>query len=379
MTDNIEDKFYFFANFFDNVSNGPAKFARLLHRLSRSNGNGTIVTEDLSESTDGVIDAGKLPFYVRSTWLAQRYRSARNLRIARGQQIDADTPLVFNNVMNAVGCACRLPNPTIGFINDYKNLPSERSRYNTAEKFARTLLAGQERRAAHVVDKVVVNSAYLRDRIIAAYGIPPEKIEVLYKGLEIPEHAPPIRTFSSDRPVELLFVKTDYKCGGLPDIIEALALLPDTGTYNLTVIGVTRSQYTDGMGAYTLPAHVSVRWLGRQSQSVVLETMGRTHIFCSPSYSEALGVANIEALLQRCRIVTTGVGGIPEVIDGEKYGEVVPPGNPTAIAEAIEALRKEDPVLAERRAHRAAMYVCDKFDIKHTYTRFLEVINSVHP
>jgi len=50
---------------------------------------------------------------------------------------------------------------------------------------------------------------------------------------------------------------------------------------------------------------------------------------------EGLGMVLIEAMARRIPTVGTNVGGIPEVIENGKSGFLVPPGNPSLLAEAI--------------------------------------------
>jgi glycosyltransferase involved in cell wall biosynthesis len=66
-----------------------------------------------------------------------------------------------------------------------------------------------------------------------------------------------------------------------------------------------------------------------------------------PSYTEGLPNVVLEALAAEVPVVATAVGGTPEVIDDRVSGYLVPPGDPTAVAErTLHALRCE----TERRA-----------------------------
>jgi glycosyltransferase involved in cell wall biosynthesis len=58
-------------------------------------------------------------------------------------------------------------------------------------------------------------------------------------------------------------------------------------------------------------------------------------LFVLPSLSEALGIAVIEALLMRIPVVATNVGGVPEIVRSRETGLLVPPKDPTRLAEAI--------------------------------------------
>lgn len=61
-------------------------------------------------------------------------------------------------------------------------------------------------------------------------------------------------------------------------------------------------------------------------------------IFVLPSRTESAGYVILEAGLAGLPVVATSVGGIPEIIEDGVTGLLVPPENPTALAEAIEKL-----------------------------------------
>ncbi len=76
----------------------------------------------------------------------------------------------------------------------------------------------------------------------------------------------------------------------------------------------------------------------------VLETLD---IFVLPSRSEGFGRANLEAMASGKPVVSTDVGGIPEVVIDGETGLLVPPQDPRALAKAIIRLA-EDKNLREK-------------------------------
>lgn len=64
-------------------------------------------------------------------------------------------------------------------------------------------------------------------------------------------------------------------------------------------------------------------------------------------WQEPLGLVAIEAMAAGTPVVVTRVGALPEVIEHHRTGLVVEPGNPTALAEALDTI-VTDPPLARR-------------------------------
>ena len=61
-------------------------------------------------------------------------------------------------------------------------------------------------------------------------------------------------------------------------------------------------------------------------------------IFVLPSIKEGLPYAILEAGLAGLPVIASNIGGIPEIIENEKDGLLVPPANPEKLSEAIKKL-----------------------------------------
>jgi len=135
-------------------------------------------------------------------------------------------------------------------------------------------------------------------------------------------------------PRRLLNVANLTEKKGQAHLLDALPRLDDV---QLDVVG-------DGELRGRLEEHargLPVTFHGELPKEEVARMMSEADLFVLPSTHETFGCVLIEAMASGLPSVATAVGGVPEVL-GNEAGELVPPGDPAALAEAIErALARE--------------------------------------
>jgi glycosyltransferase involved in cell wall biosynthesis len=99
------------------------------------------------------------------------------------------------------------------------------------------------------------------------------------------------------------------------------------------------------------------RFLGERDD--VLRLLTGCDVFVLPSHQEGLPVTLMEATSTGTAIVATAVGGVPQVIVDGVDGVIVPPGVPSALADAIERVVTDSELrrrLGEGAAARSGMF-----------------------
>lgn len=79
-----------------------------------------------------------------------------------------------------------------------------------------------------------------------------------------------------------------------------------------------------------------IRLDGRKSPSELLYYYNAADLFVMPSFSESFGLVYVEAMSCGTPVIGSHSTAIPEVISSDDYGILVPPGNATGLADAIE-------------------------------------------
>jgi glycosyltransferase involved in cell wall biosynthesis len=106
-----------------------------------------------------------------------------------------------------------------------------------------------------------------------------------------------------------------------------------------------------GMGAQTgvaiSLAREGVRWERRLEPAAVAAALDASRALLLPSASEGLPRVAIESFLRGRAVVGASAGGIPDIVEHERNGLLVAPGDARGLADAIERMLFE-PGLAER-------------------------------
>jgi glycosyltransferase involved in cell wall biosynthesis len=106
-----------------------------------------------------------------------------------------------------------------------------------------------------------------------------------------------------------------------------------------------------GEGELQQPLERQIRHLGLEHhvqlvgfRHDILPLLKGLDLFVMSSVTEGLGTSILDAMAASRAVVATAAGGIPEVVEHEVTGVLVPPQNSAALAEAIVRLLKDEPL-----------------------------------
>lgn len=189
------------------------------------------------------------------------------------------------------------------------------------------------------------------------------KVTVVRAGID-PAHLGPRGRAQSERPsgvLELLFIGRITPEKGLAVLLEALRLLKDRGVpCRLTLVGEgPRTTYV--RQAERLGVADRTSFPGAVSQDDISGLYHRSDVFVMSSFAEGLPVVLMEALACEVAVVAPWISGIPELIEHEVTGLLVPPARADLLADAIERLARDED-LRTRLAAAGRQRVLDLHD-----------------
>jgi glycosyltransferase involved in cell wall biosynthesis len=124
-----------------------------------------------------------------------------------------------------------------------------------------------------------------------------------------------------------------------------------------------------------LPAQV--RWIESLPTAEVARALDESTVLVLPSRSEGLGRVVVEAFCRGRGVVASRVGGIPDIVDDGATGILVPPGDPSALADALVRVLS-DRAFAERLGGSAHAVVQPWLATPEEYARRIrELVDAV--
>lgn len=204
---------------------------------------------------------------------------------------------------------------------------------------------------------VISNSKYLSEILVRSYGLPDERVKLLYKAVDLNRFPARREGPTFQEPIKVLFIKNEWGRGGLDVLLGALAKISGC-SYTLTVVGIRGDPAQQEIKKIAQDKGYAggLVFKGLVDRDKISKLYRDADIFCVPSRREALGVSFMEALSSGTPVVATNVGGIPEVLDGGKAGWMI---NPCAEYELAEALKDciSNPVKRREKTAHGLQYI----------------------
>ncbi|MGH3005929.1 MAG: glycosyltransferase [Gaiellaceae bacterium] len=217
---------------------------------------------------------------------------------------------------------------------------------------------------------VVVISEFNRNVILRECGEDVAgKLVVVHCGVDT-ELFRPRGTAPPDGPFTVICVATLHEVKGQAHLIEACRLLAGEGidvTCTLVGEGEDRSVLERRIAEAGLEGRVTLA--GSLTRAEVADVLRSAHVLAAPSVPtkrgkrEGIPVVLMEAMSSGVAVVASGISGIPELVEDEATGLLVPPRDSTALAGALRRLH-DDPALRERLALAGREKVEREFEVR---------------
>lgn len=277
--------------------------------------------------------------------------------------------------------------PVVGLLTDSRSIPSVAT-LNSYHFFPRTVSGATPRPLERIYERIGhpttgrVLQHYVRriDRLVAIsstvqsvyveQGYDSGQIEVIPNMLDPGFSVPDVDDRGSDGDRDVLYVGRLEEIKGLEYLIRAVGSLPQS--YSLRIVGDGSRRMSLETLVHCLELGDRVTFTGRLPYEEIPAEYARADVFVHPgTWPEPFGRTVLEAMQAGLPVVCTDVGGPADLVRDAELR--VPPGDPTALAGAIEAAGDRGATLGERNRE----YVRSRFAPRTVISRVLDCYESV--
>jgi glycosyltransferase involved in cell wall biosynthesis len=217
---------------------------------------------------------------------------------------------------------------------------------------------GVERLLERATDMFLFESVYIRDRFVAYVGhMPVTDHRVVVNGVSKAEFEP---IDHSNATFDLVYLGELRTAKGVDTLIEALAILKNQHKQTPRILVVGSGPEADALKDMA-------RQMGVFDQAVfaspgpIRAALAQARIMVIPSRAESLPYVILEAAAAAQPLVSTDVGGIPEIYGPDHIGRLIPPNDSRKLADAIRAALALAPQALDNQAKDLANYVSRHF------------------
>jgi glycosyltransferase involved in cell wall biosynthesis len=211
---------------------------------------------------------------------------------------------------------------------------------------------------------VTVSKSSARD-IESQMGVPADRMHVVPVGVDH-ERFRPIKGIERRTDLIMTTASSDVPLKGLVPLLEALAKVRTERSVELVVIGKKKQGSKIPAVLERLGLEGAVRFVGGIDDEGLVRLYNEVALAVVPSLYEGFSLPAIEAMACGTPLLATTGGALPEVVgtDGTT-GMLVPPGDPSALADALLRLLDDDRLRARLGAAGRAR-VLDRFTWRRT-------------
>ena len=196
-----------------------------------------------------------------------------------------------------------------------------------------------EKTAYENADGVIAVSRSMQKDVQELYGVPPEKVRIIYNGIDLNKYKPTVDTtvlskygINPAKPY-ILFVGRITHQKGIMHLLRAAEYLQDGVQVVLCAtdpdteeLGLEVDRQIEALTAQNGREIIHVSSFVPLEEIVPLYTQAA--VFVCPSIYEPFGIINLEAMACGTPVVATAVGGIKEVVAPKETGFLVPFSHP---------------------------------------------------
>ncbi len=292
------------------------------------------------------------------------YQRTRAVNLAALARAVSQSDLVFGwfaswHTLFPVRLARAFKRPSILVVGGYDTANMPEIGYGSQRGGVKRWVA---RTTMSLATRLITNSQFTRDEAIRNAGVAPDRVDVIYHGVDAPLCA---ERKKEPRVVTIANVDHDnLQRKGLEPLVRAAHLT----AVPIAVIGAWRDNSIDYLRSIAPPNVGFTGWLDDDARD---DHLARAKVYVQAARHEGFGLAVAEAMLHECVPVVTRAGALPEVVGDA--GIYVNSPAPEDVAEGIRRALDDESGLGQRARQR----IVREFPLSRRRERLYALIDSL--
>ncbi|RMH03151.1 MAG: glycosyltransferase family 1 protein [Nitrospirae bacterium] len=226
-------------------------------------------------------------------------------------------------------------------------------------------------------DRILTVSQYSRKDLMTHLNLPPERISVVYQGVDTQTFHPLSASEKSSYVGKkfILSVAGEDPTKNLETLIQAFAQLPSSlrETHELILAGDLRRRADLRELVGDLRLYNDVRFSGVVSEHELVRLYQQASVFVFPSLYEGFGLPVLEAMACGCPVICSNTSSLPEVAGESAY--MFDPKDSGALARALEYVLTDAGM--RKRLVEAGLARARQFTWEQTASELMAVYDSM--
>ncbi len=223
-----------------------------------------------------------------------------------------------------------------------------------------------EKRVYETAAAIATFSQAARQSVIEDYDIHPDKVHVMYPGVDLTQITPVAKS-SHAAPYRILFVGGDFERKGGHDLLQVfLDQFADRAELHLVTTADVQCNHPNVYIHHHIRAYTP-EWLTLYQQA---------DVFVLPTYAEPFGWVFIEAMAASLPIIATRLTAIPEMVTSGETGFLIAPGDRAALAQNLQTLM-DNPCLGRSMGKKGRTVAEQRFNAETNFQRLESLLLQV--
>lgn len=217
--------------------------------------------------------------------------------------------------------------PSINSINDYYALSSSWDPFNfpyyssdfIKRYFHYNMVKIFNIKALSECSMIIANCKYVKKIVVKEADVKSKKVEVVYRGTDFKRfNIKPTKDKYTNK--NILFIGVNMERKGLDYLIKAMPkIVKEFPESKLFVVGSIKEKYREKLAAFAIDHNCfnNIRFVDYVDKEKITKYYANANVVILPSIIEALGQVTLEGMASRTPVISTSVGGVPELITKE--------------------------------------------------------------